>query len=58
MSQADEIIALAEAIPQLVKQNITSDGRCLFDPIKTKLALELVKFEIEKSVCEQSSSDN
>ena len=58
MNQVDEIIALAEAIPQLVKQNITSDGRCRFDPIKTKLALELVKFEIEKSVCEQPISEN
>ena len=40
MNQVDEIIELAEEIPQLIKQNITPDGRCRFDPVKTKIALE------------------
>lgn len=50
MTQIEEIIELAEQIPGLIKENVTTDGRSRFDPVKTKIALELVKFEIEKSV--------
>ena len=58
MNQVDEIVALAEEIPQLIKQNITPDGHCRFDPAKTKIALELVKYEIEKSIRAQSLPSN
>lgn len=58
MNQVDEIVALAEEIPQLIKQNITLDGHCRFDPVKTKIALELVKYEIEKSIRAQSLPSN
>lgn len=58
MNQVDEIVALAEEIPQLIKQNITADGHCRFDPVKTKIALELVKYEIEKSIRTQSLPSN
>lgn len=58
MNQVDEIVALAEEIPQLIKQNITPDGHCRFDPIKTKIALELVKYEIEKSIRTKSLPSN
>ena len=58
MNQVDEIVALAEEIPQLIKQNITPDGHCRFDPVKTKIALELVKYEIEKSIRSQSLPSN
>ena len=58
MNQVDEIVALAEEIPQLIKQNITPDGHCRFGPVKTKIALELVKYEIEKSIRTQSLPSN
>ena len=58
MNQVDEIVALAEEIPQLIKQNITPDGHSRFDPVKTKIALELVKYEIEKSIRTQSLPSN
>lgn len=58
MNHVDEIIALAEEIPQLIKQNITPDGHCYFDPVKTKIALELVKYEIEKSIRAPSFPSN
>lgn len=46
MNPTNEILTLAEEILPLLRANITPDGHCLFDPIKVKLALELVKFEI------------
>ena len=58
MNQVDEIITLAEEIPKIIKQNITPDGHCRFDPIKTRIALELVKFEIEKTIDTQPLSGN
>ena len=58
MNQVDEIVALAEDIPQHIKQNITPDGHCRFDPVKTKIALELVQYEIEKSIRAQSLHSN
>ena len=58
MNQVDEIVALAEEIPQLIKQNITPDGHGRFDPGKTKIALELGKYESEKSIRAQSLPSN
>lgn len=58
MTQLEEIIALAEQIPQLIKENITDEGESRFDPVKTKIALELVKFEIEKSIACRAATNN
>ena len=58
MNQVDEIVALAEEIPQLIKQNSPPDGHCRFDPVKTKIAWELVKYESEKSIRAQSLPSN
>ena len=49
MNFATELLALAKEIPLLIQQNISPDGCCRFDPIKVKLALELVKFEIQET---------
>ncbi len=56
MNPTNEILALAEEIPALLRANITPDGHCCFDPVKVKLALELVKFEIEQK-CAPSGAD-
>lgn len=39
---------LAEIRQEL--QNHIVEGQCQFDPVKVRLALELVKHEIEKSI--------
>ena len=57
MNLTNEILTLAEEILPLLRANITPDGHCRFDPIKVKLALELVKFEIEQKPDETSSAD-
>lgn len=57
MNLTNEILTLAEEILLLLRANITPDGHCLFDPIKVKLALELVKFEIEQKPDETSAAD-
>lgn len=43
---------LAEIRQEL--QNHIVEGQCQFDPVKVRLALELVKHEIEKSIQEES----
>lgn len=57
MNPTNEILTLAEEILPLLRSNITPDGQCQFDPIKVKLALELVKFEIEQKPDETSAAD-
>ena len=43
---------LAEIRQEL--QDHIVEGQCQFDPVKVRLALELVKHEIEKSIQEES----
>ncbi len=50
MTNAESIRTLADEVRQLILENITPDGECLFDPTKARLALEFVKQEIEKSI--------
>lgn len=50
VSNAGEIYVLIEEIRRLVHDNISPEGQCRFDSVRTKLALELVKHEIEKSI--------
>ena len=57
MNPTNEILTLAEEILPLLRANITPDGQCQFDPIKVKLALELVKFEIEQKPDKTSAAD-
>lgn len=50
MTNAESIRTLADEVRLLILENITPDGECLFDSTKTRLALEFVKQEIEKSI--------
>ncbi len=50
MTNAESIRTLADEVRQLILENITLDGECLFDSTKARLALEFVKQEIEKSI--------
>lgn len=57
MTDAESIRALMGEICALLEANIRSDGECQFDPVKIKLALELVKHEIQKSIQENQKAD-
>ena len=54
MNSSEAVCNLVEEIRQLVYANISPDGQCRFDPVKVKLALELVKHEIEKSIRQET----
>lgn len=53
-----EIFALIEEIRLLVQSNVSRDGACRFDPIRVRMALELVKLEIEKSIQQENFQSN
>ena len=57
MTNAETIRSIAKQICELIDSHITPEGECLFDPVKVKLALELVKHEIEKSIQESHKAD-
>lgn len=53
MNDAGKIFDLLEEIRQELQDHIVG-GKCQFDAVKVRLALELVKHEIEKSIQEES----
>ena len=53
MNDAEKIFDLLAEIRQELQDHIV-EGQCQFDPVKVRLALELVKHEIEKSIKEES----
>ena len=57
MTNAESIQALIREICVLIEGNIRPDGECQFDSVKVKLALELVKYEIQKSIQENCKAD-
>lgn len=57
MTNAESIQALMREICVLIEDNIRPDGECQFDSVKVKLALELVKYEIQKSIQENCKAD-
>lgn len=57
MTNAESIQALMREICVLIEGNIRLDGECQFDSVKVKLALELVKYEIQKSIQENCKAD-
>lgn len=57
MTNAESIQALMREICVLIESNIRPDGECQFDSVKVKLALELVKYEIQKSIQENCKAD-
>ena len=57
MTNAESIQALMREICVLIEGNIRPGGECQFDSVKVKLALELVKYEIQKSIQENCKAD-
>ena len=57
MTNAESIQALMREICVLIEGNIRPDGECQFDSVKVKLALELVKYEIQMSIQENCKAD-
>lgn len=53
MNDAGKIFDLLAEIQQELQDHIVG-GKCRFDAVKVRLALELVKHEIEKSIQEES----
>lgn len=53
MNDAGKIFDMLAEIRQELQDHIV-EGKCQFDPVKVRLALELVKHEIEKSIQEES----
>lgn len=53
MNDAGKIFDLLAEIQQELQDHIVG-GQCQFDAVKARLALELVKHEIEKSIQEES----
>lgn len=53
MNDAGKIFDLLAEIQQELQDHIVG-GKCQFDAVKVRLALELVKHEIEKSIQEES----
>ena len=53
-----EIFELIEEIRLLVQANVSRDGVCRFDPIRVRMALKLVKLEIEKSIQQENFQSN
>ena len=53
MNDAEKIFDLLAEIRQELQDHIVG-GKCQFDAVKVRLALELVKHEIEKSIQEES----
>ena len=50
MTNAESIQALMREICVLIEGNIRPDGECQFDSVKVKLALELVKYELQSGL--------
>lgn len=53
MNDVGKIFDLLAEIRQELQDHIV-EGKCQFDAVKVRLALELVKHEIEKSIQEES----
>ena len=53
MNDAKKVFDLLAEIQQELQDHIVG-GKCQFDAVKVRLALELVKHEIEKSIQEES----
>ncbi len=49
MTKGEEIRRLVEKVEDQVEEGILPDGGCLFDPLKVRLALELVLSVLEQS---------
>lgn len=49
MTKGEEIRGLVKKVENRVEEGILPDGNCLFDPLKVRLALELVLSVLEQN---------
>ncbi len=49
MTKGEEIRRLVKEVESQLEEGILPDGSCLFDPLKVRLALELVLSVLEQS---------
>lgn len=56
-SEKDAVIHALNELNDLIKTNITEDGRCLFDSVKAQVVLDFAKNEIQKSIQKNSKRD-
>lgn len=57
MTNAETIQMMMKKICDMINDNISPQGKCLFDPVRVRLALELVEHEIQKSIQESNKAD-
>ena len=57
ITNAETIQIMMKKLCDLINDNISPEGNCLFDPVRVRLALELVEFEIQKSIQENNKAD-
>ena len=57
MTNAETIQMMMKKICDMINDNISPQGKCLFDPVRVMLALELVEHEIQKSIQESNKAD-
>ena len=55
--EKDAVIHALNELNDLIKTNITEDGRCLFDSVKAQVVLDFAKNEIQKSIQKNSKRD-
>jgi len=56
-NEKDAVIHSLNELNDLIKTNITEDGRCLFDSVKAQVVLDFAKNEIQKSIQKNSKRD-
>jgi hypothetical protein len=49
MTKGEEIRRLVKKVENQVEEGILPDGKCLFDPLRVRLALELVLSVLEQN---------
>ena len=49
MTKGEEIRRLVKKVENQIEEGVLPDGNCLFDPLKVRLALELVLSVLEQS---------
>lgn len=55
--EKDAVIHALNDLNDLIKTNITEDGRFLFDSVKAQVVLDFAKNEIQKSIQKNSKRD-
>lgn len=58
MTKGEEIRRLVKKVEARIEECVLPDGSCLFDPLKARLALELVLSVLEQSCPAKTEESN